>query len=145
MNCHAIDLVMAEDDPEDQMLVKEAFEEAQVINTLHIVEDGEALFDYLRACDPHTGEDLPDLILLDLNMPKKDGRECIEELKQDAQFRRIPIVVLTTSDAEEDILHSYENGASSYIRKPVTFEKLVEVARMLGGYWLGIVELPPHD
>jgi CheY-like chemotaxis protein len=113
---------------------------------LEIVENGEELMDYLHRRGEYANARRPDLILLDLNMPRKDGREAIEEIKRDADLRQIPIVVLTTSSAEEDIVRSYDLGVSSYIEKPVTFDKLVEVVEALGKYWVEIVKLPPnHD
>ena len=137
-----LNLLLAEDDLEDQMLVRRAFEVAKIDHNLVIVNDGEELLDCLQRRAPYEDVRLPDLILLDLNMPKKSGRECIEEIKADKRQRRIPIVVLTSSYAGEDIVHSYDNGASSYIRKPVTFNQLVEVVKAIGGYWFSIVELP---
>jgi CheY-like chemotaxis protein len=138
-------ILMAEDDPDDRMLTKEACEEARLANDLHFVEDGEQLMDYLRRRGQYTAlinEPLPGLILLDLNMPKKDGREALKEIKADPDLRRIPIVVLTTSQAEEDVLRTYDLGVNSFIIKPVTFESLVDVVKTLAKYWLGIVELP---
>ncbi|MBE9178055.1 response regulator [Oculatella sp. LEGE 06141] len=136
---------MAEDDEDDRILAKEALEECRLANNLHFVANGEELMDYLhhrgRYADSTTSP-RPGLILLDLNMPKKDGREALKEIKSDAELRRIPIVVLTTSKAEEDIYRSYDLGATSYIAKPVTFDSLVEVMRVLGKYWFEIVELP---
>lgn len=141
----SIDILMAEDDPEDQLLVRDAFLEAHLANGLQMVSDGEELMKYLRREDPYADVARPDIILLDLNMPRKDGREALAEIKADPCLRRIPVVVLTTSNAEEDIVRSYDLGVSSYIRKPVTFEKLVDVVRTFGRYWLEIVELPPKD
>ena len=143
-SCRTIEILMAEDDPQDQLLVREAFRRAQVANHLNFVNDGEELLDYLCRRGPFAEAVRPDLILVDLNMPRKDGREAISQIKSDANLRGIPIVVLTSSGAEEDIVHSYDLGVSSYIRKPVTFEKLVEVIRTLRTYWIGIVELPPN-
>ncbi len=139
-----IEILMADDDPDDRMMAKEAFEENKLANEIKFVEDGEELLEYLRNTGKYenAGNRLPGLILLDLNMPKKDGREALKELKSDARLRRIPVVVLTTSKAEEDILRSYDLGVNSFISKPVTFEELVTVVRDLGNYWLGIVELP---
>ena len=142
-----ITILMAEDDPDDQLLTEEAFSEALLANDLRFVEDGEELMDYLYrrgkyadvSNSPHPG-----LILLDLNMPRKDGREALEEIKADPNLRRIPIVVLTTSKAEEDILRTYDLGVSGFITKPVEFESLVEVVKVLGKYWFEIVELPPE-
>jgi two-component system, response regulator len=139
-----IRLVMAEDDPEDQLLVRKAFERAHLANTLLMVSDGEELLDCLRHRGIYADTPRPDLILLDLNMPRMDGREALALIKADPDLRAIPVVVLTTSAAEEDIVRSYDLGVSSYIQKPVTFEKLVEVVSELGRYWFEIVKLPPH-
>jgi CheY-like chemotaxis protein len=136
---------MADDDADDRQMTKEAFEESYLHNDLRFVEDGVELLDYLkrrgRYSDPATSP-RPGLILLDLNMPKKDGREALQEIKSDPALRNIRVVVLTTSKAEEDILRSYDLSAASYITKPVTFGSLIEVVRTLGKYWLEIVELP---
>lgn len=140
-----ITILMAEDDPDDRLLAREALEEARLANDLYFVEDGEELMDYLHRRGKYAapGESpRPGLILLDLNMPRKDGREALEEIKADSVLRRIPVVVLTTSKAEEDILRSYDLGVNAYITKPVTFESLVGVMKMLGKFWLEIVELP---
>jgi two-component system response regulator len=137
--------LMADDDPDDRLLIKEAFEESLIHNSIYFVEDGVELMDYLRwhgeFSDPASAP-TPDLILLDLNMPRKDGREALAEIKSDPRLRYIPVVVLTTSKAEEDIMRSYDIGAASYITKPVTFDGLVEAIRGLGQYWVQIVRLP---
>jgi CheY-like chemotaxis protein len=143
-----ITILMADDDPDDRMLTRDAFEEAQLANPLHFVEDGEELMDYLHRRGKYAElvtERLPGLILLDLNMPKKDGREALAEIKTDPHLRRIPIVVLTTSKAEEDILRTYELGVSSFIIKPVLFESLIHIIKTLARYWFEIVELPPNS
>jgi CheY-like chemotaxis protein len=136
---------MADDDEDDCMLAHEALAESRLANDLHFVPDGEELMDYLyqrgKYVDPSSSP-RPGLILLDLNMPKKDGREALQEIKSDPQLRHIPIVVLTTSKAEEDIYRSYDLGANSFITKPVTFSALVEVMKTIGKYWFEIVELP---
>jgi len=136
---------MADDDPDDRQLTREAFDEAKLANDLRFVEDGAELLDYLhrrgKYADPKTSP-RPGLILLDLNMPRKDGREALQEIKADPRFKRIRVVIMTTSKAEEDILRTYNLSAASYITKPVTFEALVDVVRTLGKYWLEIVELP---
>lgn len=138
-------ILMADDDADDRMLTKDALEESRVLNELRFVEDGEELMDYLtrrgRFSDP-ADSPRPGLILLDLNMPKKDGREALKEIKADPDLRRIPVVVMTTSKAEEDIFRSYDIGASSFITKPVTFGRLVDLMRALGEYWVEFVELP---
>jgi CheY-like chemotaxis protein len=140
-----ITILMAEDDEDDRLLTKEALEENRLTNDLRFVEDGEELLDYLnrrgtyadRAQSPRPG-----LILLDLNMPRKDGREALQEIKGDPRLREIPVVILTTSKADEDIHRSYALGANSYITKPVTFAGMVEMTRTLGRYWFELVELP---
>lgn len=139
-----ITILMADDDPDDRMLTKEALVENKLANDLHFVVDGEDLMDYLHQRGKYNNENapLPGLILLDLNMPKKDGREALAEIKADPKLRRIPIIVLTTSKAEEDVIRSYDLGISSFITKPVTFDDLVEVAKAIGNYWFGIVVLP---
>ncbi|MDR3377913.1 MAG: response regulator [Verrucomicrobiae bacterium] len=143
-----ITIVLADDDPDDRQLTEEAFTENRLANQLHCVEDGEELLDYLHRRGQYErlrGEPLPGLVLLDLNMPRKDGREALKEIKADPNLRRIPIVVLTTSKAEEDILRSYDLGVNSYVTKPVTFKSLVELVKVLGRYWFEVVELPPED
>ena len=138
-------ILMADDDADDRMLTKDALAESRVLNELKFVEDGEELMDYLKRRGRFSdGADAPrpGLILLDLNMPRKDGREALKEIKSDPDLRRIPIVVMTTSKAEEDIFRSYDFGASSFITKPVTFDRLVELMKALGDYWVEFVELP---
>jgi CheY-like chemotaxis protein len=141
----AITILMADDDPDDRLLAREALEESRLGNDLHFVADGEELMDYLLRrgayADP-AASPRPGLILLDLNMPRKDGREALREIKAHPELRRIPVVVLTTSRADEDVLRSYDLGANSFISKPVTFEALVGTMRALGRYWIEIVELP---
>ena len=140
-----ITIVYADDDPEDRMLVQDAWEEARLANQLHFAEDGEDLMDYLYRRGKYSsmaGTPLPGMILLDLNMPRKDGREALREIKSDPTLRQIPIVVLTTSKAEEDIYRAYDLGVNSFIIKPVTFQSLVDVTLTLNRYWFEIVELP---
>jgi CheY-like chemotaxis protein len=139
-------ILMADDDPDDRELTRDALRESRLANELHFVEDGAALLDYLRRRGAYSrpgSAPRPGVILLDLNMPRKDGREALREIKADPELRDIPIVVLTTSRAEQDIAQSYDLGANSFITKPVTFAGLVEVMRGLGNYWFDIVELPP--
>lgn len=138
-------ILMADDDPDDRELAAHALEESRLANRLLFVEDGEQLIDYLHHRGAFMDRDAyprPGLILLDLNMPKKDGREALREIKSEPGLRSIPVVVLTTSKAEEDIYRSYDLGVNSFITKPVTFEGLVQVMRVLGRYWFEIVELP---
>ncbi len=139
-------ILLADDDEEDRMLAADAMRESRVANDLRFVEDGEELLDYLYKRGSYAGHDAaptPGLILLDLNMPRKDGREALREIKADPDLRRIPVVVLTTSKAEEDIYRTYDLGANSFITKPVSFDGLVNVMRDIGRYWIEIVELPP--
>ena len=141
----SITILLADDDADDRMLAAEALAESRLANDLRFVEDGVELMDYLYGrgkFEAPGSAPRPGLILLDLNMPKKDGREALTEIKADAELRPIPVVVLTTSKAEEDIYRTYDLGVNSFITKPVVFESLVEVMRTLGKYWFEIVELP---
>lgn len=141
----AVAILMADDDPDDRLLARDAFAEARMENRLVFVEDGEQVIDYLnrRGRFADTAKyPMPGLILLDLNMPRRDGREVLAEIKSDPAFKHIPVVVLTTSRAPEDVMKSYRNGGNSYIVKPVTFRELTEVVREIGRYWLGVVDLP---
>lgn len=140
-----IRILMADDDPEDRLLTQEAFEEAHLTNELAFVEDGEELMDYLKQRGEYAAEGAaprPGLILLDLNMPRKDGREALAEIRSDPDLQGIPVVVLTTSRADEDILRTYDLGVNSFITKPVTFEGMVNIVQHLANYWFEIVELP---
>jgi CheY-like chemotaxis protein len=141
-----ITILMADDDPDDRLLTQRALATARVINELRFVEDGEELMDYLHQRGAYTNESAPrpGLILLDLNMPRKDGREALQEIKQHPVLHRIPVVVMTTSKEEEDVFRSYDLGANSFVTKPVTFERLVELMSVLGKYWIEIVELPKN-
>lgn len=140
----SIVILMADDDADDRLLTKEAFEENKLKNELRFVEDGEQLMDYLLHKNGFNEQNAPKpgLILLDLNMPRKDGREALKEIKSSESLKRIPVVILTTSKAEEDILKSYDLGVNSFITKPVSFDSLVSVTAKLGDYWLDIVKLP---
>ncbi|HUT08878.1 MAG TPA: response regulator [Thermoguttaceae bacterium] len=141
-------ILMADDDADDCLLVRDALKETRHDYHLRFVRDGEELSDYLfRRGRYADGKDAPrpDLILLDLKMPKKDGREVLKELKSHPRFRRIPIVALTTSTAEDDVGYSYDMGVNSYLTKPVTFRALVDMMDTLGKYWFELVELPPVD
>src|SRR5204862_2083383 len=138
-------IIMADDDPDDRELAREAFEECRLANDVHFVEDGEELMEYLCRRGKYINmpeAPLPALILLDLNMPRKDGREALKEIKANPDLRRIPVVVLTTSGADSDIGHMYDLGANSFISKPVSFDALVNVMRTVGRYWFETVELP---
>jgi CheY-like chemotaxis protein len=136
---------MAEDDPDDRLMAEKALRESRLANGLQFVEDGEDLMDYLHRRGKYADAaqfPLPGLILLDLNMPRKDGREALAEIKSHPHLRRIPVVILTTSKAEEDILRSYDLGVNSYITKPVTFDGLVQAMKILNQYWFELVQLP---
>ena len=138
-------ILMAEDDPDDRLLSQEALKESRLANVIRYVEDGEELMDYLNQHGKYTDpieNPRPGIILLDLNMPKKDGREALREIKASRELRSIPVVVLTTSKAEEDILRSYDLGVSGYVTKPVSLQELIEVMKTLSKYWFEIVELP---
>ena len=143
-----IPILIADDDQDDLDMIQEALRESRLLNNVHSVNDGEELMDYLH----HRGKfsdsvlyPVPGLILLDLNMPRMDGREALREIKKDPNLRQIPIVVLTTSQAEEDIFRTYDLGVNSFITKPVSFESLVKVMKTLGQYWFDIVELPDPE
>jgi CheY-like chemotaxis protein len=137
-------ILMADDDDDDYLLTKKALGESRLLNKLVRVKDGEELMDYLHRRGDYTADNAPrpGVILLDLNMPRKDGREALREIKSDEMLRNIPVVVFTTSKAEEDIYKTYQLGVNSFITKPVTFDNLTEVMRTLGNYWFEIVELP---
>jgi CheY-like chemotaxis protein len=140
-----VNILMADDDPDDRLMAERAFREYRLTNGLYFVEDGEQLLDYLHRRGKYADVaqyPFPGLILLDLNMPRKDGREALAEIKGDPGLRRIPVVVLTTSKAEEDILRSYTLGVNSYITKPVSFQGLAEALKILSLYWFQLVSLP---
>lgn len=142
-----VNILIAEDDPDDRLMTQDAFRENHLKNDLFFVEDGEQLMNYLNGIGKYSDRSkypMPGLILLDLNMPKKDGREALKEIKLNNELKRIPIVILTTSKAEEDVIKSYDLGVNCFITKPVTFQGLVDVTNVLGRYWFEIVELPTH-
>ena len=135
---------MAEDSPSDAELARQAFKNGKLLNELIIVKDGVEAMDYLNKKGKFADAIRPDVVLLDLNMPRKDGREVLAEIKKDADLKTIPVVILTTSADEQDILRSYELQASCYITKPVEFEKFIEVARSIKHFYFNIVTLPPN-
>lgn len=143
-NADVITILMADDDDDDFMLTEKALKESKLLNKLIRVKDGEELLDYLLGRNEyeHQATERPGVILLDLNMPRKDGREALKEIKSNPDLNDIPVVVFTTSKAEEDIYKSYKLGVNSFITKPVTFEKLITTMTSLGKYWFEIVELP---
>lgn len=144
-NGKPVEILLVEDNPGDVRLTQEALKESKIRNNLHIVTDGEAALQYLRKTGPYGKEPRPDLVLLDLNLPKKDGREVLGEIKKDPDLKRIPVVILTTSKAEEDIFKSYDNHANCYITKPVDFSQFLKVVRQIEDFWLTIVKLPPKS
>jgi CheY-like chemotaxis protein len=137
-----IDILLVEDDPGDVLITSEALDHSKVTNTLATVEDGEQALAYLRKEGKYADATRPDLILLDLNLPRRDGREVLAEIKADPELRRIPVVVLTTSSAEEDILRSYDLHANAYVSKPVDFERFVDVVRQVDEFFFTVVRLP---
>ncbi|MDU0352998.1 response regulator [Paraglaciecola aquimarina] len=142
-----ITILMADDDEDDRLLTRDALEESRVLNDLHCVVDGVELLSYLKREGKYADEEAyprPSLILLDLNMPRKDGREALQEIKADPNLRSIPVVILTTSKQEEDMVKGYDLGAASFITKPVNFEGLVNLMKALGKYWIEFVELPSN-
>ena len=137
-----IEVLLVEDDPGDVLMTREAFEDNKVANTLHVVSDGAEAMEFLRKEGSYAGAPTPDLVLLDLNLPRMDGREVLAEVKADERLRQIPIVVLTTSEAEEDVLRSYALHANAYVTKPVDFERFIEVVRKIDEFFVGVVRLP---
>jgi len=140
-----IEILLVEDNPGDVRLTIEALKEGKVRNHLSVARDGVEALSFLRREGPHASASRPDLILLDLNLPKKDGREVLAEIKEDSRLRRIPVVVLTTSKAEEDILRTYDLHANCYITKPVDLEQFISVVRSIDDFWLSVVRLPSGE
>jgi len=145
MGVKPIEILLVEDNPGDVRLTKEALVDGKVINNLSVVIDGQEAMDFLRKKGKYAKAIRPDLILLDLNLPKKDGREVLQEVKSDPKLKKIPIVVLTTSQAEQDIMMSYEHHANCYITKPVDFGQFIKVVRSVENFWFSIVTLPPAN
>jgi chemotaxis family two-component system response regulator Rcp1 len=142
LNSRSVEVLLVEDNPADVRLTREALKEGKVRNNLHVVGDGGAALDFMYRRGPYAGAPIPDLILLDLNLPKKDGREVLAEIKADEKLRLIPVVVLTTSESEEDILKSYLLHANCYVTKPVGLEQFIQVVKQIDTFWLEIVKLP---
>ncbi|MBW8820999.1 MULTISPECIES: response regulator [unclassified Streptomyces] len=139
-----IDVLLVEDDPGDELMTREAFEDNKIGNTLHVVRDGEEALDFLYRRGDHTDAPQPDLILLDLNLPKYDGRQVLEKIKSDPDLAHIPVVVLTTSAAEEDILRSYKLHANAYVTKPVDLDQFIAAVRQIDDFFVQVVRLPRH-
>ena len=135
-------VLLVEDDPGDVLMIREAFEENKVRNELHVCSDGEDALLFLRQEGPHEAAPRPDLVLLDLNLPRRDGREVLAEIKADERLRTIPVVVLTTSEAEEDVLRSYALHANAYVTKPVDFDRFIDVVRQIDEFFVTVVKLP---
>jgi chemotaxis family two-component system response regulator Rcp1 len=140
---HPIEILLVEDNPGDVRLTLEALKDAKIWNRLHVVEDGVAALDFLYQREPYAQAPRPDLILLDLNLPKKNGREVLADIKSDVKLKTIPVVILTTSQAEEDIFRAYSLHANCYISKPVDFAQFTNIVRTIEEFWLTIVTLPP--
>ncbi|WNB84864.1 response regulator [Cellulomonas sp. ATA003] len=137
-----IDVLLVEDDPGDVLMTREAFADNKVANRLAVVSDGVSAMEYLRKEGPYADAPTPDLVLLDLNLPRMDGREVLQALKEDDELRRIPVVVLTTSEAEEDVLRSYTLHANAYVTKPVDFDRFIDVVRQIDEFFVSVVRLP---
>ncbi len=142
--CRPIEILMVEDNPGDVRLTVEALKEGKIRNNFNTVEDGVEAMAFLRRQGPYADAPRPDLILLDLNLPKKNGREVLAEIKDDDELRRIPVVILTVSQAEQDILKSYNLHANCYINKPVDLDRFLEVVKSIENFWLTVVMLPPR-
>ena len=138
-----IEILLVEDDPGDVDLTQEVLEEAKVMLNLNVVEDGVKAMEYLRKEGEYAGAVRPDLVLLDLNMPRKNGREVLAEMKSDEHLKRIPVVILTTSDSERDIMETYGLGANCYVTKPVGLDQFADIVKYIEGFWLTVVKLPP--
>jgi two-component system, chemotaxis family, response regulator Rcp1 len=145
MNIKPIELLLVEDSEPDVRLTIEALREAKVKNRLWVVEDGVEAIDFLRRNGSHADAPRPDLILLDLNLPRKDGRQVLKEIKDDDSLKRIPVVILTTSKSEEDVLRAYDLHANCYITKPVDFNRFMEVVKSIENFWLTVVRLPEEE
>lgn len=142
-NAKDVEILLVEDNPGDVRLTREALKDWKMRNTLHVVEDGEEALSFLYKKGKYTNAPQPDLILLDLNLPKKDGGEVLSEIKENPSLKRIPVVILTTSEAEEDILKTYDLHANCYINKPVDFDQFISVVQKIEDFWFAIVRLPP--
>ncbi|MBM4446486.1 MAG: response regulator [Chloroflexi bacterium] len=140
-----IEILLVEDNPGDVRLTQEALKDGKVLNSLHVVNDGVEAMAFLRREGKYVDAARPDLILLDLNLPKKDGREVLAEIKEDHALRRIPVVILTVSKTEEDIIKTYDLHANCYITKPLDLDRFIEVVRAIEDFWLAIVKLPPKE
>jgi two-component system, chemotaxis family, response regulator Rcp1 len=139
-----IRVLLVEDSPEDVLLTRESLKEAKVANELLVVDDGESALDFVHRRGDYEDAARPDVIILDLNLPRKDGREVLLELKEDPELKEIPVVVLTTSTSDEDVMSSYKHHANAFVRKPVNLDRFLEITAVIDDFWLGIVTLPPR-
>jgi two-component system response regulator len=144
-NVQPIQILLVEDSQDDVELTREALIDSRILNELHVVRDGEAAIEFVRQTGEYADSPRPDLVLLDLNLPRKDGREVLEELKSDPESRRIPIVVLTTSGEDKDILQAYDSHVNAYVRKPLDFDQFIVAVRAIENFWLAVVCLPAPD
>lgn len=144
MNADLISVLLVEDDPGDVLLIREAFADYKVGNVLSVVSDGVEAMRFVRGEGDYAGRERPDLVLLDLNLPRKSGAEVLAEIKSDPELSMIPVIVLTTSEAEEDVLRSYKSHANAYITKPVDFDRFKEIVHQIDDFFIGIVKLPPR-
>jgi len=142
MTTDPINILLAEDNEDDVLMIQEAFDEANLTNIIDVVSDGEQAMRYLRRQPPYEGARLPGLVLLDINMPRKDGFEVLEEVKGDARLRHLPVIMLTTSHREEDVVRSYSRGACSYVTKPIDFKQFQDVVKQFGLYWTLVARVP---
>jgi CheY-like chemotaxis protein len=143
-NARPIEILLVEDDPGDVLIAREALEQSKLVNNLHVAENGEEALAFLRNEGDFADSPKPDLVLLDLNLPRRDGREVLGEVKADPELRRIPVVILTTSQAEEDIIKSYDLHANAYVTKPVDFAQFVQVVQQIDEFFFTVVSLPDH-
>ena len=139
-----VQILLVEDSPEDVLLTQEALKDAKVANELHVARDGDEAMAFLRREAPHEDAPAVDLVVLDLNLPGKDGREVLTEIKSDELLHLTPVVVLTTSASDKDVLHAYDHHVNAYVRKPVNLDRFVDVVRQIDDFWLGVVTLPPE-
>jgi len=140
-----VEILLAEDNPNDIKLTRKAFEDGKMINNLHVVEDGVETVKFLRRQGEYADVPRPDIVLLDLEMPRKGGLEVLEDIEKDPELKKLPVVVLTSSEAEQDVVESYEHNANAYLTKPVNYQEFQEVVRQIEEFWFEIVKLPPTE
>jgi CheY-like chemotaxis protein len=144
-NVVPIQILLVEDSPSDVLLTQEALAEAKIANELHVVSDGEAAMSFLRRQGEYAGRPRPDLVVLDLNLPRKDGREVLSEMKADDDLKQIPVIVLSTSGTDEDVTAAYRDHVNAYVQKPIDFDQFTKTVRSIEAFWLSIVKLPPNS